>query len=1478
MPRINRFRIVNFKFDDNKKQIADELFDLGGESTLLNLENGGGKTVILQLSLQVLKPNTTLGSRRFSDYFKLDSGAAHIMAEWILEGLTKEYLLTGVCFSKGTDGLRYFTYTYNYSAPNEYDIKNIPVVDNKKQVAGYSGFNKFLRELASSPKYRINIYTRDRQKDYRQKLESYNLFEDEFNAVRIINQTEGGLEKFFENAKKSRHVIEKLIIPSMPSLDRVDINILAETFKKHMENLKNIPLYQHRIKIYDSFLEKFKDVLRNVQDYAKEVENNFVCYRELCILENLFYKLVKRVEGDIERTEESIEKTKSQIKEAKYRKDSLQYWEKAEQIKMEEIKLEQLGNNLKLLEDEKNELDYLIRYRNSINSYIDLNNYRSKLIEQETRLKSTTKEQGELEDEYQNCLFYLNNLLQEKKTRLNEEYNELVLKEENIEKEISERTFSLSEIEKERDDVIGAKAVLEDRIKESQKEIKRLTQYFWSKDTAIIFEPAESIQKLENQKEALVKEKDYILKEKDKLVHNLEDNKVKETNIRESLAGLKVGVKGIEEDILDYNNRLNQLVDRSSVYEVSGDPYSDTFSDKLKHQMATLSSRLTDEINRFHDMQKKKLLLEDCDYYIPDYEIKKVYEFLKENDINCLPGALWLRYQHNDNKEELLRLNPLIQYSIVLEESEMNRIIALQGKISELVLEYPVVLIVNSSKGISMSKVENTGVNKDFGKGINPIDLLDIYVVHGASSNLAVDQEAFKEYVEKIDINLQEISSGIERHRLDEKRLNKLIVSIEEFRTNYPKLHINELNERLKQKNNQVEHCNMELSKLAEQRKGIEENRIMLEKNIVDIDTKEEENKLDIKKLTDFIDLNSKEKTDRTKLEDCEKQQKIIEKNSKELKSKLELLESQLIGVREKWKNNRNEKEQNGLRIEETNTLLKIKEISMEIKGSIKDIESRVKGLESKINIEQIGQLIEYINNIKKNIKDAINNMEKQGFEEKDMEGISQKITEEEIREDERRLKNTETKIGALKKEERNVSGKKERLIGIAQNMKENIEKSYRNLPFEFDGVSIIDITMYDKQIKTIMGRQEKNEERLLLLQNRRGYIREICASLEVVITTGKMGEEEREKIDFRDWDNLLDGTSIWDVIKMSEEELAVMKNNKCREYRSSIDSVKKSEDIVKEAYEGLYSDKEWEGNEVVKGILSGLIKENIYNYEYIDKIFNEVCLTIENMKEGTQLQLRESLENKNEIVERSYRRAETIYKELKMVDRFSRIKIGGLSVKTVEIQMPPLQSETGKIRMSQYIDNCINEIEAMKANMTYDPAKIDEEISKMMSSVRILDAIADLNEVVIKVYKPQSNVELSGYIPWEVVTDWSGGEKLAGFFAMFISIISYLRYKKTSWHGSSKVIWIDNPFGQANAVHLLSYIFELAKATKTQMICLTGLQEVNIYAQFDVVYSLVHRMLMSKTSVLKSNLVKSNQELETALYKVAHEQMSFID
>jgi energy-coupling factor transporter ATP-binding protein EcfA2 len=48
MPRINRIRIINFSYNNDSRHILDETFNFhGGENALLNLANGGGKSVLV---------------------------------------------------------------------------------------------------------------------------------------------------------------------------------------------------------------------------------------------------------------------------------------------------------------------------------------------------------------------------------------------------------------------------------------------------------------------------------------------------------------------------------------------------------------------------------------------------------------------------------------------------------------------------------------------------------------------------------------------------------------------------------------------------------------------------------------------------------------------------------------------------------------------------------------------------------------------------------------------------------------------------------------------------------------------------------------------------------------------------------------------------------------------------------------------------------------------------------------------------------------------------------------------------------------------------------------------------------------------------------------------------------------------------------------------------------------------------------------
>ncbi|MGM0508058.1 MAG: hypothetical protein ACQERZ_02710 [Fusobacteriota bacterium] len=112
MPRINRIRVANIRYDHNKKQIPDITFNVDEDNAIFLLGNGGGKSLLVQLLLQVILPNAKMGKRRISDLFESGKYSGHIVVEWGLDrgDEKRHYLATGFCFAPGygDQPIRYF--------------------------------------------------------------------------------------------------------------------------------------------------------------------------------------------------------------------------------------------------------------------------------------------------------------------------------------------------------------------------------------------------------------------------------------------------------------------------------------------------------------------------------------------------------------------------------------------------------------------------------------------------------------------------------------------------------------------------------------------------------------------------------------------------------------------------------------------------------------------------------------------------------------------------------------------------------------------------------------------------------------------------------------------------------------------------------------------------------------------------------------------------------------------------------------------------------------------------------------------------------------------------------------------------------------------------------------------------------------------------------------------------------------------------
>ncbi|KNY26535.1 chromosome partitioning protein ParA [Pseudobacteroides cellulosolvens] len=1471
MPQINRFRIVNFRYDDDKKYIANEIYEFDGRNALINLENGGGKSVILQLALQSVMPNTSIGSRNFSDYFKVGTSPTHIMVEWKLDGTRAEYLLTGICISKNADGLRYYTYTQTYTLPHDIDIKGIEAVSRDKQVIGFSEYHNYLKRLSTEMRIPINVYSRDRQRDYRERLHTFNLFREEFGAIKIINQAEGGIDKFFEDARKSRNVIEKLIIPNIPQAEGEYSGILAETFKKHIENLKNIPLYQHNIKMYDAFCSKTASLINNLEGYGTKVEEINNAGRDILAFDNLLGIGVDRLINECESLMDNDKGFAAMIEELTYKKVSLDYQKKL--MELEEIKTrhERKTEEIALLVNEIHETDRKIKYINSAIAYKDMLECRLILSEQYGKLETLTREKDDIYREYQNCIYYAYSLLCEEKKEKDKILDELNLK---YMEQLNEKKELLNKLEKkniDRDSIRDSLSSINTRLQEARERYSKITAYF-AKDMTLLVEPSEGLQNIKNEKEMLFNKKETYIGEIDRWNNSNNDYVINETRIKEALASENEKKNNKEQELENFHKRFSRINRELSMYEIEGDVYSIHGSELLNALKLKADNKLGEISGKYHELIKRKILFEGCEYYVPDIEVKKVYDFLKGNGVRCIPGSLWLNNQREDLREALLHKNPLLCYSIVVEKNEMEKIKGFIKELLDMVESFPVTFIADTEEGI----ITSGEYSDKESKGLDRVGTMEAYVLFSKNNSFSIQPQLFSSYLAGMDKDIGKIKDEYEAIKRDVEKITGLMERCGQFIEMYPEGYLKETENFIDATLDGIRKNEAALKDFAGKRELIAKKTKENQEKIKNIEEIINEKDKDIENLSLYIELGNKiAELDKIYREEEGKRLKI-EQDKNSISSSINGISKEIENTKYKM-DSISQKSRDRIKLmDDISMKLTIKELSMEITGVLDEVLKRAEGLHKKIDDSSEESIRMIIDMQKKNVSDKQKFIQINGFYETDfIDGIID-YTEEELKNETKLYNELSMKKDAASEEERSLLVDEKTLEGKVDQIRSDIEKRFGHVPYEFQHIEGVDISSFNAQIDAVNKKKTRNLKAIDEKEKRRIRLLEYKGRLDDYISEKdiKINSDSRENMDSFTYGG--ESFCIWDILQLPVENIAVAAKGLQKQYLDLTRIISDMQMDINRSYDELYKESDWAENITIRTILENIIKKDMYNYKYVKSLFDDIILSVQNMKNAAQFQLEESLRDKDEIVERCFQKAEAIYDEVRTVDGFSKIKLDGAMRKTILIEAPALHPEEGKALMTRYIEVSISEIEKMKSEGKYDPARIDDEIAKIMSPVRLLDAVTNLNEYSIKVYKPESTLGASRYIPWEVVINWSGGEKLAGFFAMFISIISYLRYKKTGWQGSSKVIWIDNPFGQANADYLLSYIFDLAKATNTQMICLTGHMQVDIYKQFDVVYSLIHRMLAGMNmSVIQSKLVKSQGELESASYRVKHEQMT---
>ena len=1448
MSKINKLRFVNLNYNHNTMKIDDETFYLDGQDTMLNLRNGGGKSVLVQMVMAPLvnKRYRALKDRTFESYFTTNT-PTYIMIEWILDD-GAGYLLTGMMVRKkdvlsdedSKDKLDIINFIHEYKEKNEYDIKRIPIVEinnGKKMVKSFLNSKKLFEELKKNKEVRFNYYDMNNTvttKNYFEKLQEYKINHKEWETIiKQINLKESGLSELFIKAKDSSGLVKSWFLPAVENKLRKDEdriknyrNLVKRYIEQYKANKANIDK-KEKIELFNKLSE---DIKNSCDEFILTIEERKGLENKIANIIRILKNNYEDKENEEKELECLINQLVEKIAELFYEEYSIKIYRKEDKIEELEEYVKELDNLVNKSEEEKKALNRKNEILECSKIHKEYQSRSQELQSLESELKILTKKKDDNTPHINNIGFTIREILNKEISDMKEKVDErktdinvLEFEKEKLKNILNENRLLINKL-KGREGFLKASLESFDKIqsnfndKYNENIIRNISGYFNEESLLSIRRNIEDYnfdlnKNMKNITEDIFYNKE-ILKSKNnekerniKLMFDFENQlKNNESLIEELDEKVKICIDVIkyidfgEERVFDTEDILNAFYTKID------------FLEREKSKLIRQEEDILDELDKLEGGRVLEL----------PKEIKKKLEY---KDIKIIYGMEWLKKNGYSTEKniEVVKNNPFIPYSLIMNSSEIE-ILKREG------------LDIFISNPISI---------------INRLDL--------ESNFLEVDQSM-------VSFNKLNFFVSFNNKLLDEKELIKLIEEkkqyLESIRSNIE----NRKNEiRFLEKKKEI----IQYSKLDKEKyENVKREKTFLEKKIIEI----RENEISIAREFGKIEIN---------ISELENTKKVLEEN---IRKNLEKINSfnELIEEYNKYKDNKDELSLIEFKIEEINKFLKENENrELEIDKTLKDIN----------NI-----MVSYNNSLEKLKSEAIEfSFYKEGlFIKKDKEDLlaefyvlnkqitaSEKDLKKRREEKSRAFKEIEDELNAkankynvaeaeyinevyninrdfelkdlMEKENKNYNYLKDKRSNILQEIaseKSNVENLYESLEKDLGKTKAKSkALLYDKNFKEEIAKlkieKASNEKKIKEVINEKNkidkYLIDLSQFNEFVIE-----KEEDIFIDIKDLDNII-GSIKRDLFEKKDLELKKeAKLNNCIIDIENKDSFR-NENIFKSSIQSLKS----------------LVSKPIKFKEHLNLVINSYNSIIEKLL--IDIKLIEDEEEK--ILDSILEYIEEVNKNISIIDDNSTININNKRVKMLNITVQDFEKNkiNYKLKLQDYIEaireRAIKELEKNNS--------IEEIISNNITLFKLYDEIIGVENVEIKLYKIEENRQR--IISWDEVSKNSGGEGFLSAFVILTSLLSYMRKDENdifSRKEDGKVLIMDNPFAQTSSSHLLKPLMDIAKKSNTQLICLTGLGGDSIYNRFDNIYvlNLVSSKLNNSIKYMKSEHIKGDKEEKTEI------------
>lgn len=1445
MPKINRFQIINFRYSKGLRLLTDKIMFLNGDSTQFEATNSVGKSMQIQTLLQSICPLVDV-SKKAIDIYTIKQ-PVYSMIEWILND-GKTILLTGIGFerkltvsddematNRKSELFKYFTFTIEYGNNANVDIENIGIIEydlnGNKKINSLSTVENNLKNLAKSSNGKINVFPQSANSRYSEKLYEYGISQREFKDIIVkLNDGEAVLSSFFEQYCTTEKLFRNKILPLIENnlVNDNDIPRIKQQKENIIDFIQSVIDNKDSLTSYDEFkvlaekTDELEVLLNDVIDSEKDKQES------INKLSDLFYFCEQKyleLENEMNIKKDLLDNLNMEENIINFEKRSYDY-------RLSEDEIYKLKSSLEILASKLDDLNLLAE-----NSITDLNTL--KLREIEDDIKDCIVEKAEIEA---------------KKDMLSIEHEEIITKMNELGSTIK---YHLQNEIKD----------LEDKREKSKESIKDLTNniFIKNKDIKELNNSKNNLNtKLEIYKsqESKFNEKFYELIEEYPLLNNyvyklIDRTEIKFTNL---LSDIDTTVKRNELESKAINKNIKKL--KNSILSIKDEELS------LKDKNLTLFSKKEEVLRKIDgfNIYKKNLSTLINDFELD--ELKLWDNSVKENLINDLLNRLnidkdsLLIKKHNlekditkvedgglininesllselnnygitpilgteyllksKNKEILLEKNPLLPYSIIITNNEFNKLSKINFKtFSETLIPIIIREEIITGQATALYTISDGLISSKEISFLNTVDLTVLDPVLKANKLVNMEQ-----LLSDIKNNISNISLDIEkvvkiRADLLKYKYNKNDEVLFENKLNQIEFEIDNNKELIVANNSTISNLKVDISKL--------------EKDLFTIDKELLSNKT----LYGTAVLLSK---DFNEIENNKDLASEYEKDILDLSKKIAITENEINGFTSLLESEKNSLFNIDKELYDKKNIFKnylsydgITKLNISLDEATAKYNILLKD-SSNIDISDIEKKLSQIEDRYRKLCESKDDLL---FEAKGLLHLESRTilsTKKDLRE---KIDELNKEIKSKTKEFNSIDKKKSSKEGSLENQREFIFNTFKLNPCEKS-----DITDFDfiNRLSLIQDEVESLNDYINLLD--RNMIK-----VETILNDLKKYKQERRGYQ-------IDDTVEVDMLKETlENNISIVNKtfaHNVNKYNNCLSEIEDFNTRLSFKYDKIIqvikSNKNNYGKQVdtilkVKTYIQEQIKIYAYNNEYI-----------KGLKESI---IRDLINYCKDVVD-----------ELRVFNRLG--KMGGEQY--FEIKLRPesdikYEEVIGEVIYSLMVDSDTKDVSA----------KID--------TFYLLNKLISINALKVNVIL----FELNGRkekLNWnKVIANTSGGQRFCVSFVVLTLLMEYKRYdsKKINKSTTSKVLIMDNPFGETSEEEFLIPVFQLADKFNVQIISYTHITNISVRNRFKKIYKMtVEQTVGGKEIVLIENeKIEEDEYVNNLKYHISNNkrQFSFLD